>query len=706
MTSYMNLTNLTKILLILIMTTEILSCDNNIITAPKAAKIPKILTKFNTKRTDNYYWLNNIDNPKVIEYLEDENKYIDKKLSNTKDLQKTIFDEILSRIQPKDSSVPFYDNGYFYYSRYEPQKEHPVNCRKKGSLESKEEVIFDENEMAVGYPFFELESFDFNPANKLVAYGIDTIGKRQYEIRVKDTKSGKVLPDVVKNTDGTVVWTNDNKSFYYVKKDNETLREYKVCKHTLGTDTTKDVTVYQENDEAFYVSVYRSKSDKYIYIASESTSSTEYRILQTADLNGKFKVFQKREKNHEYQIVHNNDKFYILSNYKAENFRVFETSENKTDKKYWKEVILHDKNKLIEEVDIFKNFLVLKERENSLINIRIINLKTKNQKYLKFKDEVYEVWLSDNNDFNTDKLRIGYSSLTTPVSYYDYNMKTGKQVLLKQKSAGENFKSGNYESKRLYATAKDGVKIPISLVYRKGISLNGNNPLLIYGYGAYGYSSETYFSRSLISLLDRGFVYAIAHVRGGQELGRKWYEDGKLLKKKNTFTDFVACTKFLHNKGYSKPSKTFAEGGSAGGLLVGAVANSNPELYTGIVAEVPFVDVITTMLDNSIPLTTGEFDEWGNPSKKKYFDYMLSYSPYDQIKKQKYPAILATAGLYDSQVQYWEPAKWVAKLRDFNESDNPIFLYTNLDAGHGGASGRFEPYKETSLIYAFILSRL
>jgi len=536
-------------------------------------------------------------------------------------LQSKIFDEITSRIKPRDKSVPFRDNGYYYYQRYEPQQEQPIYCRYVDTVEAKEEIMLDVNKMALGFPFFEVEDYSISPNNDIIAFSVDTLGRRKYEIRFKNLSTGDMLTDIIPDCGGAPVWSNDNKTVFYIKKDPETLREYKVCKHVLGTSYTDDIDVFIEEDEAFDVDLSRSKSEKYIFISSYSTLSTEFQYLDASTPNGDFKLINKREDDQ----------------------------------------ISEQENVLIEDFDVFEDFVVLKQRSEGLIKLKVIT-KSDYSSY-KLGEDVYETWLKDNYEYNSDTLRYGYSSLTTPTSYFNFNMKTKETVLLKQKEVGPDFSSDNYESKRLFATATDGTKIPISIVYKKGIILNSQNPLLIYGYGSYGYSLDAYFMSSLLSLLDRGFVYAIAHVRGGQEMGRKWYDDGKLLNKKNTFTDFIACTKFLQEKKYSKPEITFAEGGSAGGLLVGAVVNMAPELYTGIIAEVPFVDVITTMLDKSIPLTTSEFDEWGNPEIKKYYKYMLSYSPYDQIKKMSYPSIFVTAGLHDSQVQYWEPAKWVAKLR-------------------------------------------
>jgi len=675
--------------------------------APAAKKIKKELSNFGETRVDYYYWMNERENPEVIKYLENENTYLFEKLKHTEKLRETLFDEIANRIKPDEQSVPYKDNGYFYYQKYEKQKEHPVYCRKKDNLENPEEILLNVNELAEGYPFFNIPDFSISFDNKLMAFSVDTLGRRRYELHFKNLETGEILSDIIKNTDGELVWANDNKTVFYIIKDEETLREFQVWKHVLGSSSENDILVFEEKDDAFYVSVSKSKSDKYIFISSYSTLSSEYQNLNADKPNDNFKVLISRSENHEYSVEPHGNELYVLTNFEgAENFKIVKTSLNNPNINTAKEIVPHDKNVFIEDFDVFKNYLVINERKDGIMNLRVINLINNKSKYVNCGEDAYEIWISDNDEFDTDVLRFGYSSLTTPTSYYDYNMKTGNKILLKEKFAGKDFDKNSYEAKRLFAIASDGTKIPISLVYKKGLTLNGLNPMLIYAYGSYGYSSDDAFRSSVLSLLNRGFVYAISHVRGGQELGRKWYEDGKLLHKKNTFTDFIACTEYLQKVGYSSPEKTFAEGGSAGGLLTGVVSNIRPDLYAGIISEVPFVDVVTTMLDESIPLTTGEYDEWGDPHEKKYYDYMLSYSPYDNVKKQNYPALLITAGLQDSQVQYWEPAKWTAKLREYNTSHNPIYLYTNMDAGHSGMSGRYKAYKETALIYAFILDVL
>ncbi len=674
---------------------------------PQAKKIRKELTIHGDTRIDNYYWLNERENPEVIKYLNAENNYVNAELKHTENLQATLFDEIVSRIKGKDSTVPYKDNGYWYYVKYEEQKEHPIYCRKKESLDNDEEILLNVNELSLGFPYYKVADYAVSTDNKILAYSIDTVGRRKYDVKFKNILTGEDYSDIINNTDGETEWAADNKTIFYIKKDNETLREYQLWKHVLGTSVKDDVLVYQEDDDNYYISVSKSKSDKYILLEISSTLATEYRYIHSDKPNDEFKVIIPRQKKHEYFVeTHGND-LYIITNYNgATNFKIVKTSFEDPTPNNWEEIIPHNPDVFIEDFEVFKNYIVVNERQNGLIFLRVINLNTKEEYYIDCGEEVYEIWISENDEFNTDIIRYGYSSLTTPNSYFEFNMKTKKKKLLKEKFAGDDFSKDNYETKRLYATAKDSVKIPISIVYKKGIKLYGNNPLLIYAYGSYGYSMDASFHSAVLSLLNRGFIFAIAHVRGGQELGRKWYEDGKLLKKKNTFTDFISCTEYLQKNGYSSPKKTFAMGGSAGGLLTGAVSNMRPDLYLGIISEVPFVDVITTMLDETIPLTTGEYDEWGNPNEKKYYDYMLSYSPYDQVKKQKYPAMLIIAGLHDSQVQYWEPAKWTAKLREFNISKKPIYLVTNMDAGHSGLTGRFKAYKETALIYAFILDEL
>ena len=674
---------------------------------PVAKKVPKELTQHGDTRIDNYYWLNEREDPEVIAYLEAENAYTKKMLERTDDLQKQLYQEIVGRIQQKDESVPFKDNGYWYYTRYEEGREYPIYARKKGTLSAPEEIMVNANDRAEGQSYYAAAGMNVSPNNKLLAFGEDTVSRRKYTIRFKDLSTGQFLPDRIPNTTGSAVWANDNKTVFYTVKD-PSLRSYKIFKHTLGTPASQDKEVYHEADETFSTFVFKTKSDKYIMIGSSSTLSNEYRYLDAGNPNGTFKVIQPRERGLEYSVDHFGDKFYIVTNKDgATNFKLMQTPVSKTGKANWKDVIPHREDVLLEDIEIFKDYLALQERKNGLSQIRIKKWNDpKVDYYVDFGEEAYTASIGVNREFDTNTLRYEYSSLTTPNSTYDYNMQTKQKELKKRQEVVGDFNPENYEAKRVYATADDGTKIPISLVYKKGIKLNGNNPTLIYGYGSYGNSINPGFSSVRLSLLDRGFVYAIAHIRGGQEMGRKWYEEGKMMQKKNTFTDFIDASEYLIEQKYTNPDKLFAMGGSAGGLLMGAVINMRPDLYKGVVAAVPFVDVVTTMLDTSIPLTTGEFDEWGNPAEKASYDYMLSYSPYDNVKAQEYPNLLVTTGLHDSQVQYWEPAKWVAKLRDTKTGDNLVLLHTNMEAGHGGASGRFERYKETALQYAFLLSLL
>lgn len=685
---------------------EIISQENkSMIQPPTAKRVEKKLTIHGDKRTDYYFWLNQREDPEVIAYLEAENQYTEKRLKQTEQFQKKLYDEMISRIKQNDQSVPYKDNGYYYYSRFEEGKEYPIYCRKNGSLDAEEEIMLNVNEMAEGYSYYQVASLTVSPDNNFLAFGVDTLSRRKYDLLVKDLRTNKILNDRIPNTSGSVAWADDNETFFYTLKD-DALRPYKIFKHKINNAADEDILISHEKDDTYNTFVYRSKSKKYIIIASTSTLTTEFSFLRSDNPNGKFTVFSQRERGLEYYIDHFEDNFYIRTNLEAVNFKLMKTSVNNTSKEYWTEVIPHRSSVLLEGFEIFKKYLVVEERVKGLTQLRIINWGDNTEHYLNFGEETYSAFISTNKDFDTEVLRYGYSSLTTPASTYDYNMSTKEKTLLKQDEVLGGFKSDNYHAERLYATASDGSKIPISLVYRKGLKKDGNNPLLLYGYGSYGISTEAAFSSVRLSLLDRGFVYAIAHVRGGQEMGRAWYEDGKFFKKKNTFTDFVACAGQLIESGFTNKEKMFAMGGSAGGLLMGAVINMRPDLFKGVVAAVPFVDVVTTMLDESIPLTTGEYDEWGNPNKQDFYKYMLSYSPYDNVEAKEYPNLLVTTGLHDSQVQYWEPAKWVAKLRYLKKDNNLLLLHTNMESGHGGASGRFKRIKEIALEYLFILNLL
>lgn len=675
------------------------------VSPPLAAVKPKTLEKHGDVRIDNYYWLNERENPEVIDYLNKENDYYNTMTAGQKQFQKDLFEEMKGRIKEDDSSVPYFYNGYYYITRYEKGKDYPIYARKKGSLEAKEEIMFDCNEMAKGHSYFQLGGLNISEDNKWVAFGVDTVSRRQYTIQVKNLQTNEILPFKIENTTGGSTWAGDNKTLFYTRKDEVTLRSDKIYKHKLGGDTKDDVLVFHEKDDTYTTFIYKEKSKKYLVIGSSSTLTSEFRILDAKKPDGEFEIFQKRTRELEYSISHYGDKWYVVTNKdKATNFKLMVTPEGKTGKENWKDLIPHRNEVLLEDIDIFKNYLVISERSDGLNKIRIRPWDGKGEYYLPFDSETYTAGTSTNPDFDTEILRYSYQSLAVPSSVIDFNMKTKEKTILKEQEVlGGKFDKNNYTEERVWATAHDGTKVPISIVYRKGIKKDGNNPFLLYAYGSYGASMDAYFSSIRLSLLDRGFIFGIAHIRGGEDLGREWYDNGKLLKKKNTFTDFVDCSKYVIEQKYTSPQHLYAEGGSAGGLLMGAIINMAPELYHGVIAQVPFVDVVTTMLDDSIPLTTGEYDEWGNPNDKEYYDYMKSYSPYDNITAQNYPNMLVTTGLHDSQVQYWEPAKWVAKLRVTKTGNNLLYLDTNMEAGHGGASGRFEAIKEVAKEYSFLL---
>lgn len=697
---------------------------------PIAKKIPHELSIHGDVRIDDYFWLNQRENPEVIDYLNQENLYQEEMMSDTQDLQNQLFEEMLGRIKQDDVSYPVKKNGYYYYTRYEKGKEYPIYCRRKDNMDNPEQVFLNCNEMAEGYHYFDIGAYSVSPNNELLAYSVDTVSRRQYDIYFKNivetshddiSSSDEILfPDVIKNTTGNMVWANDNKTVFYSTKD-ETLRSCKIMRHKLGDNPDNDELVYFEEDTAFSCFVGKSKSRKYIMIVSESTLSSEVRFLDADNPFDDFKIFQERQNNHLYGVGHYEDNFYILTNADgARNFKIMKTPVAKTEKENWIEIIPHRDDVLLEDFDLFSEFLVMEERKEGLVKIRIMSWQALESRvethgslssncdtdfYIDFGEPTYTAYSLGNPDFDSHMLRYGYNSMTTPASLFEFDMKNKTSVLLKRQEVVGGYEPSDYVTERLYAPSHDGVMVPISLVYKKGLEKNGDNNLVLYGYGSYGSSMDPYFSSVRLSLLDRGFVWAIAHIRGGEELGRQWYEDGKLLKKKNTFLDFIYCGKYLVDQGYTNNNKMFAMGGSAGGLLVAAVANMAPEMWRGIIAQVPFVDVLTTMLDETIPLTTGEYDEWGNPNKKEYYDYMKSYSPYDNVERKAYPAMLVTTGFHDSQVQYWEPAKWVAKLRDMKTDNNPIYLKTNMDFGHGGASGRFESLREIALEYAFMLTQ-
>ena len=674
------------------------------ISPPSAKKIPSKLTKFESVRVDNYFWLNNRDNPEVIDYLEKENDYYEKMTSHTKSFQQEIFKEIKDKIKEDEESVPYFLNGYWYVTKFEKEKNYPIYIRKKDTLKSKEQILFDCNVLAKGHEFFNLSNFKISPNNKFIAFSTDTVSRRLYTIKIKNLETGKILEESIDNSSGSFAWANDNKTLFYTNRDIKTLRNDKIYRHTIGENSNKDKLIFHEKDNTFYTSVSKSKSNKFIIISSYSTLTSEFQFLDASNPQEEFKLFNKRKRGLEYSVSHYGKDFYIITNTdNSKNYKLMKTPIFNTEYKNWKDVIKHRDDVMLEGIDIFKDYLVISERFNGLSRINIKKWDNSENYYLDFKSETFSSYTTTNIDFDTDILRYGFNSMTEPALVIDFNMKTKEKTIRKQQQVlDSDFKKENYISERLWAPSSNGVKIPISIVYKKGLKKNGKNPLLLYGYGSYGNTIDPYFSISRLSLLDRGFVFAIAHVRGSEYLGREWYENGKLFKKENTFKDFISSTKYLISEGYTNVKQSYAYGGSAGGLLMGAVINLAPELYNGVISAVPFVDVITTMLDESIPLTTGEYDEWGNPNDKKYFDYMLSYSPYDNVKKLNYPNLLVTSGLHDSQVQYWEPAKWVAKLRDLKSNNNLLFLDTNMDAGHGGASGRFEALKEVAKEYSFL----
>jgi len=659
--------------------------------------------------SDPYYWMIDYfkkgpDSGKVVTYLKQENEYLDTMMAGTKAFQEKLFEELKGRIKEKDESVPYFKNGYYYYTRTEDGKQYYKFCRKRGSLEAEEEVLLDIDALAEGHPYYAATGFSVSPDNKLLAYGIDTVSRREYVIHIKNLETGELLQEKIAGTTGGVAWANDNSTFFYTAKNPVTLLTEKIMRHRLGEEPKSDQLVYEEQDKSNYIGVGRAKSGKYIYIYSGATTSSETRFLSADDPDGEFQVFQPRMKDVLYDVTALDDKFVIVTNKDALNFKLMECPLDQTGVEYWKEVIPHRKDVLLEGVDEFKDFLVISERKNGLTQLSIRNLKTGEAHYLDFGEAAYTAYTTANMEYNTNKLRYSYTSLTTPNSTYDYEMDSQKKDLLKQQEVLGGYNPEDYVTERLYAKATDGTKVPISLVYKKGFEKNGQAPLLLYGYGSYGASMDPTFSSGRLSLLDRGFVYAIAHIRGGQEMGRQWYEDGKMMKKKNTFTDFIDCGKYLIEQGYTSKGHLYAQGGSAGGLLMGAVINMAPDLWNGVIAQVPFVDVVNTMLDESIPLTTNEFDEWGNPKNKEAYDYMKSYAPYENIEAKAYPNLLVTTGLHDSQVQYFEPAKWVAKLRATKKGNQVLLLKTEMDYGHGGASGRFDYLKDVALNYAFLFA--
>ena len=675
--------------------------------APVAAIYPHVRKIHDDTVQDDYYWM--IDyfkkgekSQEVIDYLEEENNYTNLMLQDTEDLQESLFHELKSRIKEKDESVPYYKNGYFYYSRTEEGKQYFKFCRKKGTLEGEEEVLLDVDQLAEGHAYYTAKGFSVSPDNRLLAFSVDTVSRREYTIFIKNIETGEIYPDQIKNTEGAAIWGNDNRTLFYTAKNPVTLLSEKIMRHTLGGDPAADVLVYEEKDNTNYIGVGKSKNGKYVMINSEGTLSSEIWLLNADSPQSEFRIFQPRIQDVLYSVVALEDRFLILTNDGAINFRIMQCPLDRTDRSHWQPFIDHRPDVLVSDIEEFKDFLAIAERKNGLTQLAIYNLKSQHQHYLDFGEVAYTVYPGINVEYNSDKLRYGYTSLVTPSSVYEYDMAKQKKILLKQQEILGGYDQTAYITERVFATARDGVQVPISIVYKKGTKLDGSAPLLQYAYGSYGASMDPTFSSNRLSLLDREFIYALAHIRGGEEMGRQWYEDGKMMHKMNTFYDFVDCGKYLIDQHYCMPEHLYAQGGSAGGLLMGVIANIAPEQYHGIIAQVPFVDVVNTMLDDTIPLTTNEYDEWGNPNEKEAYYYMKAYSPYENIEAKEYPNLLVTTGLHDSQVQYFEPAKWVAKLRATKIGDAVLLLKTDMDYGHGGASGRFDYLKEIALEYAFL----
>ncbi|MCW3090246.1 MAG: protease [Ferruginibacter sp.] len=679
------------------------------IPAPIAEIKPHELLAHGDKRIDHYYWMNDFfkkgpDSYKVVAYLEAENKYYQEMMAGSELLQQKLYTEMKARIKEKDESVPVFKNGYYYYSRLVEGKDYFVYCRKKANLDATEEILLDVNAMAEGHDYYSATGFSVSPNNELLAYGVDTLSRREYTIYIKNLITGEICQEVIEGTEGGPVWANDNKTIFYTAKNPVTLLSEKIKKHILGTDSSTDEVVYEEKDPSNYIGVGKTKSEKYILIISKATLSSEVLWIHADYPDDAFEIFQPRMKEVLYHVDHANDCFYIRTNLEAKNFKIVTCPEGNKDTANWSDLVPHQDDVLVSGFDLFQQHLAVNERKGGLTQIHILNTQSHGSHYLQFHEPAYVAAISALPDCNTDTMRFTYTSLTTPNSVFDYNMDTRERKLMKQQEVVGGYDPLAFETERLFATATDGTKVPISIVYKKDFKKDGNGPLLLYAYGSYGISSDPYFSNIRLSLLNRGFAFAVAHVRGGQELGRYWYEDGKMLKKKNTFTDFIACAEFLIAERYTSPQHLYANGGSAGGLLMGAIINMRPDLWNGVIAAVPFVDVVTTMSDPSIPLTTNEYDEWGNPADKESYEYMKSYSPYDNVEAKNYPNMLVTTGLHDSQVQYFEPAKWVAKLRTTKTNNNLLFLYTNMEAGHGGASGRFKPLKDKAREYAFLLA--
>jgi len=677
--------------------------------APVAAIKPHTRVIHGDTVLDNYYWMIDFfnkgeDSSNVVDYLKAENAYTDTMMSGTKLLQEKLFSEMKARIKEKDESVPVFKNGYFYYTRTVEGMQYYKYCRKKGSLNATEEILLDVDEMAKGKAYLGVTGFSVSEDNQLLAYGVDDVSRRQYVIHIKNLMTGEIYKDAIPGTSGDPTWAGDNKTIFYTANNPISLLSEKIKKHVLGTDASTDRVVYEEKDKSNYIGVGKTKNNKFIFIVSQATLSSETRMIDAKTPDAPFKIFQPRMQNVLYDVIALEDKFLIRTNLNALNFKLMECPIDNTTSENWKEVVPHRKDVLLQSVEEFRNFVVLEERKDGLIQLNVRNISTNKEYYINFEEAAYSASLNANPDYNSTSLRYAYTSLTTPASIYDFDLHTKAKTLKKQQEVLGGYDSKAYATERVYATAKDGTKVPISIVYKKGFEKNGKAPLLLYAYGSYGASIDASFSSTRLSLLNRGFAYAIAHIRGGQDLGRQWYEDGKLMKKKNTFTDFIDCGEFLVKNQYTSKEHLYAQGGSAGGLLMGAVTNMAPDLWHGVIAQVPFVDVVNTMLDESIPLTTNEFDEWGNPKNKEAYDYLKSYSPYENVVAKNYPNLLVTTGLHDSQVQYFEPAKWVAKLRATKTDKNVLLLHTNMEFGHGGASGRFDYLKDIALNYSFLFA--
>lgn len=683
-----------------------LNSASTLVEQPMPEKRPHEMTLHGHTRIDEYFWLRDDTrkDPDVLAYLEEENAYFDKIMEPVAGLQATLFEEMTARLDPDESSVPCLKDGYWYYSRYEPGREYAIHARRKGSMDADEEILLDGNQRARGHEFYRLSGLEVSDDHRYVAIAEDTSGRRINELRILDTQNGEFLPEVIGNASGSLAFSTDGQYLFYLNKNLETLLAYQLMRHKLGTEISDDVLVYEESDNTFYTGVGRSRSGKFIMLAHVNTDTTEVQLLAADDPLGTFKPFLPRETGHEYDIDHADGRFFIRTNWEAENFRVMTvTLEDSADKSKWKELIPPREDAMVRDLQAFDKWLVLEERKDGLRKVRVMAHDGSMDRYLDASDDASVMWISTNVSTGTDHIRYGFSSLVTPSQIWEINLNSGASQLLKADRVLGGFVSDHYRTGRMMVTARDGARVPVSLAYHRDTRLNGSAPALIYAYGSYGSSSDPWFRNSIISLLDRGFIYVIAHIRGGQEMGRAWYEDGRLMNKKNTFTDFIDVTRSLQQQPLIDRARTYAMGGSAGGLLMGAVVNMTPELYHGVVAAVPFVDVVTTMLDESIPLTTSEFNEWGDPKNKDAYEYMLSYSPYDQVRAQDYPNMMVTTGLHDSQVQYFEPAKWVARLRDRRTDSNNLIMHTNMDAGHGGASGRYRRYKETAQEFAFLV---